>query len=45
MVRNFSIKIYSDKTKEIVEDIYIDKIRDKKAIHIKEEGKNILNII
>ena len=39
MVRNFSIKIYSEKTKEIIQEIDIDKIRDKKAIHIKEDGK------
>jgi len=38
MIQNFSIKIYKDKSEDIIKDIHITKIKDKIPFNI-PEGK------
>lgn len=39
MVQNFSIKIYKDKTNEMLKDIHITKLKDKNPFNV-PEGNN-----
>jgi len=42
MIQNFAIKIYKDKTNEILLDINVTKLKDKKPFNVLEGKKNYI---